>query len=58
MDDLGMTLDEMAAALEISRRQVADGRKAKRIPGNVAYATRYLVEAAHKNDSRSKTMIA
>ncbi|MEH0293437.1 hypothetical protein V6R98_14635 [Agrobacterium sp. CCNWLW71] len=53
-----MTLDEMAAALEISRRQAADGRNAKPIPGNVAYATRYLVEAAHKNDSRSKTMIA
>jgi hypothetical protein len=44
MDELGMTLDGMAAALEISRRQVADYRKAKSIPRSVAYATRYLVD--------------
>lgn len=44
MDELGMTLDGMAAALEISRRQVADYRKAKPIPRSVAYATRYLVD--------------
>lgn len=44
MDELGMTLEGMAAALEISRRQVADYRKAKPIPRSVAFATRYLVE--------------
>lgn len=58
MDDLGMTLDGMAAALEISRRQVADYRKEKPIPRNVAYATRYLVEAAHKDDNHAQKMIA
>ncbi|TAY75189.1 DUF2442 domain-containing protein [Rhizobium ruizarguesonis] len=58
MDDLGMTLEGMAAALDISRRQVADYRKAKPIPRNVAYATRYLVEAAHKNEKRSEEMTA
>lgn len=44
MDELGMTLEGMAAALEISRRQVADYRKAKPIPRSIAFATRYLVE--------------
>ncbi|MCM2291446.1 DUF2442 domain-containing protein [Allorhizobium sp. BGMRC 0089] len=56
MDDLGMTLEGMAAALEISRRQVADYRKEKPIPRNIAYATRYLVEAAHKNETTSDAM--
>ncbi|MGM4982428.1 DUF2442 domain-containing protein [Rhizobium sp. 11_C7_N12_5] len=58
MDDLGMTLDGMAAALEISRRQVADYRKAKPIPRNVAYATRYLVDSAQKNDRHPEAMTA
>ncbi|CDZ30463.1 DUF2442 domain-containing protein [Neorhizobium galegae] len=44
MDELGMTLDGMASALEISRRLVADYRKNKPIPRHVALATRYLVE--------------
>ncbi|WP_165214302.1 DUF2442 domain-containing protein [Affinirhizobium pseudoryzae] len=44
MDELGMTLEGMAAALEISRRQVADYRKAKPIPRSIAYATRYLMD--------------
>lgn len=44
MDDLGMTLDGMAAQLEISRRQVADYRKDKPIPRHIALAVRYLVE--------------
>ncbi|MGE6743324.1 DUF2442 domain-containing protein [Allorhizobium pseudoryzae] len=44
MDELGMTLEGMAAALEISRRQVADYRKGKPIPRSIAYATRYLVD--------------
>lgn len=44
MDELGMSLEGMAAALEISRRQVADYRKSKPIPRTIAYATRYLVE--------------
>ncbi|NTJ44002.1 DUF2442 domain-containing protein [Agrobacterium larrymoorei] len=47
MDDLGMTLEGMAAALEISRRQVADYRKEKPIPKSIAYATRYLMEIRH-----------
>lgn len=44
METLGMTLDGMAAALEISRRQVADYRKNKPIPRHIGLATRYLVE--------------
>lgn len=44
MDDLGMTLDGMAAALEISRRQVASYRKDKPIPRHIELATRYLLE--------------
>jgi hypothetical protein len=58
MDDLGMTLDGMAAALDISRRQVADYRKAKPIPRNVAFAMRHLVEASRKGEVHSKKMIA
>jgi hypothetical protein len=58
MDDLGMTLEGMAAALDISRRQVADYRKAKPIPRNVAFATRYLVEATRKDEDHSKRMMA
>lgn len=44
MDDLGMSLDGMAAALEISRRQVASYRKDKPIPRHIELATRYLLE--------------
>lgn len=44
MDTLGMSLDGMAAALEISRRQVASYRKDKPIPRHIALATRYLLE--------------
>lgn len=44
MDDLGMTLEGMASALEISRRLVADYRKHKPIPRHISLATRYLVE--------------
>jgi len=44
MEQLGMTLDGMAAALQISRRQVADYRKDKPIPRYIGLATRYLVE--------------
>lgn len=44
MDDLDMTLDGMAAALEISRRLVAAYRKDKPVPRHIAFATRYLVE--------------
>ncbi|WP_082476829.1 DUF2442 domain-containing protein [Rhizobium sp. Leaf371] len=46
MTDLGMSLDGMAAALEISRRLVADYRKDKPIPRHIALATKYLVEHA------------
>jgi hypothetical protein len=44
MDRMGMTLDGMAEALEISRRLIADYRKDKRIPRHIGLATRYLVE--------------
>ncbi len=42
MDDLRMSLDGMAAALQISRRMIAEYRKDKPIPRHIAYATRYL----------------
>lgn len=44
MDELHMSLDGMAAALEVSRRLIADYRKDKPIPRHIALATRYLVE--------------
>jgi hypothetical protein len=44
MAGMGLTLDGMASALEISRRQVADYRKAKPIPNHIAFATRYLAD--------------
>lgn len=44
MDELGMTLDGMAAALEVSRRLIADYRKDKPIPQHISLATRYLLE--------------
>lgn len=46
MSKMGATLDSMASALEISRRQVADYRDEKRIPNHIALATRYLAERA------------
>ncbi|QND51376.1 DUF2442 domain-containing protein [Phyllobacterium sp. 628] len=49
MDTLGMSLDGMAATLEISRRQIADFRKDKPIPRHIALATRYLVEHHKKS---------
>ncbi|SDO53394.1 Protein of unknown function [Phyllobacterium sp. OV277] len=49
MDELGMSLDGMAAALEISRRLIADFRKDKPIPRHIALATRYLVEHNRKS---------
>ena len=44
MDDLGLTLDGMAAQLEISRRMVARYRREAPIPRHIALATRYLAE--------------
>ncbi len=44
MDKLGLTLDGMAATLEISRRQIASYRKDKPIPKHIALASRYLAE--------------
>ena len=44
MDDLGVSLDGMAAELGIARRLVADYRKDKPIPKTVALAVRYLVQ--------------
>jgi hypothetical protein len=44
MDALQLSLDGMAAALEVSRRRIADFRKDKPIPRHIALATRYLLE--------------
>ncbi|MDC7789809.1 DUF2442 domain-containing protein [Rhodoplanes sp. TEM] len=49
MDDLDMTLDGMAAQLEVSRRLVAGYRKDKPIPRHIALAVRYLVERQHRS---------
>jgi hypothetical protein len=46
MKVLGLSLDGMAAQLEVSRRLVASYRGAKPIPAHVALAVRYLVERA------------
>ncbi len=43
MDKLHLTLDGMAARLGIARRLVADYRKDKPIPKNIALATKYLL---------------
>lgn len=43
MDKLRFTLDGMASRLGLSRRLIADYRKAKAIPKVVALATRYLL---------------
>jgi hypothetical protein len=42
MSELGLSLEGMAAALEISRRLVAEYRKDKPIPHHIALATQYL----------------
>jgi len=44
MDEMGLTLDVMAATLEVSRRQIANYRKDKPIPKHIAMATLYLAE--------------
>ena len=44
MDQLGLTLEGMAATLEVSRRQIANYRKDKPIPKHIALASRYLAE--------------
>jgi hypothetical protein len=54
MEALRMTLEGMAAVLEISRRQVADYRKHKPIPRHIALATRYLMERHDKRDGDRK----
>jgi hypothetical protein len=48
MDELGFTLDGMAARLGLSRRLIADYRKDKPIPETVGLAVRYLVEQQRK----------
>lgn len=50
MEQLGLSLDGMAAQLEISRRQVADYRKDKPIPRHIALATQYLVDHHGETD--------
>ncbi|MFY8106360.1 MAG: DUF2442 domain-containing protein [Elstera sp.] len=52
MDVLGMTLDGMAEALEVSRRRVAAWRKDQPIPRHIGLATRYLVEHQGQGDAR------
>lgn len=52
MDALGMTLDGMAEALEVSRRRVAAWRKDQPIPRHIGLATRYLVEHQGQGDAR------
>ena len=47
MERRHLSLEGMAAALEISRRQVADFRASKRIPAHIALAARYI---DHKAD--------
>ena len=49
MDRLHLTLDGMAAQLEISRRQVAAFRGSKPIPNHIALAIRYLNEHGGPN---------
>jgi hypothetical protein len=53
MDDLRMSLDGMASALQISRRMIAEYRKDKPIPRHIAYATRYL--ARHQAEADALT---
>lgn len=43
MDELGFTLDGMAARLGVARRLIADYRKNKPVPPAIALATRFLV---------------
>jgi hypothetical protein len=48
MDELGYTLDGMAARLGLSRRLIADYRRDKPIPETVGLAVRYLIEHQKK----------
>lgn len=48
MDDLGFSLDGMAARLGLSRRLIADYRKDKPIPPTVGLAVRYLIDQQRK----------
>lgn len=48
MDELGFTLDGMAARLGLSRRLIADYRKDKPIPQTVGLAVRYLIDQQKK----------
>ncbi len=44
MDQLDLTLDGMAAQLDVSRRLIAQFRGVRPIPSNIALAARYLAE--------------
>lgn len=48
MDELGYSLDGMAARLGLSRRLIADYRRDKPIPETVGLAVRYLIEQQRK----------
>ncbi|MDB5554475.1 MAG: hypothetical protein JWL86_4459 [Rhizobium sp.] len=53
MEEMDMSLDGMASALEVSRRLVADYRKDKPIPKHIGFATRYLWERENKEVRRT-----
>jgi hypothetical protein len=48
MDELGFSLNGMAARLGLSRRLIADYRKDKPIPQTVGLAMRYLIDQQRK----------
>lgn len=48
MDRLELSLDGMAASLEVSRRLIADYRASKPIPSHIALAARYLASLSEK----------
>ena len=48
MDDLGFSLEGMAARLGLSRRLIADYRKDKPIPQTVGLAVLYLIDQQRK----------
>jgi hypothetical protein len=53
MEQLHLSLDGMAAMLDISRRKVAEYRKDDPIPKHIAYATRYLLQRARDGNRQT-----
>jgi hypothetical protein len=54
MSKLGLSLDGMAAQLEISRRLIAEFRGTRPIPAHVALASRYLASLADRNPKTAR----